>query len=567
MPEATKLEIIKKKITKSQVWNSSHVQSVTAFLAGDHWQKNAGWLGPRPKVTDETATLVNDVLAEIERTFISQNLIAECVSRHVNAVSVEPNITMTITRELGVGADGQPEQPSDDENKRIRLVNAAITNWMDSRKLNDNIIKAVTNAIATGRGVLRLYIPNSSSQVGLDGQPFIPQGELKNVMARIGITSPSPTSAGVLLDMNDDPQAAYLSFLEIDETKLTETKRLEIQTLEGKNTIVEVETQTGFNTARYPLEGVFLTYEINCTALVTPQIVSLQKLVNKTLTMMSKNVDVAGFIESTILNGELPFVEIDDLANPGQKIRKIVGMKSGPAIKNFIAPAQVQLPDGTWTTTPASQHDRLPVQVTTFVDTLYQAETSLYKEFKQLHVLMGNDAGASGRSRIQALNDFRSSVRVTVKALEAAYRWLFAVLVKLAAYFEGNATAYDDLRPMVSITPEIMFVDADEIRVLIEMHEKGLLSRESAMLASQRVTDPQAEREALKREAFEDRGIGDPNKLRDSLANAVANNMMSIEASLLELGYTKEQVPVIVAQIMTESASLQSGVPAQQPGQ
>jgi hypothetical protein len=118
---------------------------------------------------------------------------------------------------------------------------------------------------------------------------------------------------------------------------------------------------------------------------------------------------------------------------------------------------------------------------------------------------------------------------------------------------------------MVSITPEIMFVDADEIRVLIEMHQAGLLSRESAMLASQRVTDPQAEREALKREAFEDRGIGDPNKLRDSLANAVSSNMMSIEASLLELGYTKEQAAVIAAQIMTESASLQSGLPTQQP--
>jgi hypothetical protein len=439
MPSPEKLEIIKKKITKSQAWNSPHVQSVTAFLAGDHWQKNAGWLGPRPKITDETASLVNNVLAEIERTFISQNLIAECVSRHVNAVSVEPNITMTITRELGIGADGQPEQPSDDENKRIRLVNAAITNWMDSRKLNDNIIKAVTSAIATGRGVLRLYIPSSSSQIIENGQPLITRGELKNVMARIGITSPSPTTAGVLLDMNDDPHTAYLSFLDVDETTLAETKRLEIQTLEGQNTLIEVETQNGFNTAKYPLEGVFLIYEINCMALVTPQIVSLQKLVNKTLTMMSKNVDVAGFIESTILNGELPFVEIDDPNNPGQKIRKIVGMKSGPAIKNFIAPAQVQLPDGTWTTTPASQHDRLPVQVTTFVETLAHTEAALYKEFKQLHVLMGNDAGASGRSRIQALNDFRSSVRVTVKALEAAYRWLFGALVKLAAHFEGSA--------------------------------------------------------------------------------------------------------------------------------
>jgi hypothetical protein len=549
------LEAIKKAIREQQsLYATAQNKAVAAYLAGDHWQKGAGWSGPRPSATgDEMAAgVVSTVLAEIERGFVSQNLIAECVSRHVDAVMVEPNISSASTRELGV-VDGKPEQPNQSEAALIQAASSAITAWMDSKKLLAVVEKAVAQAVATGRGVLRLYIPRASVQTGDDGTATIRQGELNEVITQIWVNAPDASMSGVLTDADGVQIGAYLEYLDAEKIM-----RLETQSIENGQTMLRVETKEGFAEAAYPLGGALLTYELTRKPLVTAQIVSLQKLINKIHTMLSRNTDVGGFIERVIENGQLPTIEKIGTNGEIQKIP--VPLKVGAGTVNFIAPYEYEDELGKKQVIPARVNFRDPVPVNTFVESLASTENAVYKEFKQLHVLMGGSAAVSGRSRVQAMNDYRLSVKPTVAMLEGAYRWLFSTVLRLAAHFEGNAERFASLRPVVTLTPEITLPDAEDIRVLLEMHNGGLLSRESAMLQSQKVKDPAAELEMLQTEAVRDRGIGDPNALRDSLTRAVEANAISAVEALIQQGYSKEDAERIVAARAAELAELESGV-------
>ncbi len=549
------LEAIKAAIREKQaLYSTAHNKSVLAFLAGDHWQKGNGWSGPKPQTTvDEMAAgVANTVMGEIERSFVSQNLIGECVSRHVDAVMVEPNISFALTRELGM-VDGQPEKPTTQESDLISAASSAITKWMDTKELLSVVQKAASQAVATGRGVLRLYIPRQAVQTDENGVATIPQGELEQVITQIAINAPDANSAGVLMDADGVKIGAYLEF--VDNQKIS---RLESQVIENGQTVVRLETATGFQEAAYPLGGAFLTYELNRAPLVTPQIVSLQKLINKIHTMLSRNTDVGGFIERVIENGQLPTIEKLDSDGVVQKIP--VPLKVGAGTVNFIAPYEYEDDSGKKSFIPARVNYRDPVPVNTFVDSLTSTERAMYKEFKQLHVLMAGDAGASGRSRVQAMNDSRLCVKPTVAMIEGAYRWLFGTVLRLAAHFEGNAERFAALRPVVTLNPEISMPDAEDIRVLLEMHEGGFISRESGMLGTGKIKDPAAEVERLRLEAVRDRGIGDPNALRDSLTRAVEANAISAVESLVQQGYSPDDAQRIVAARAAEIAALESGV-------
>jgi hypothetical protein len=552
----SELEMIKKAILKQQgVWNTKNVQMVQKYLDGDHWQNGDGWSGPKPEITEASSGVVSKVMSEIERGFVSQNIIAECVSRHTDVCVVEPNFSMTLARELGTGEDGKPEQPTRNEQALIREASTALTNWFDSKEIMAIMQKAVSEAISTGRGVLRLYVPRAATVADETGATIVLRGTLDQTIQSVYLSSPAPTSAGVLKDVDGNSNRAYFKFLDpVDET----SERLEAQALEGTDTVVSLETNSSILEVRYPLAGVLLSYELQRPAIVSPQIVSLQKLINKTHTMLSRNTDVGGFIERTIENGQLPTVtKIDE---NGQEVQIPIPLKVGAGTVNFIAPYIYENEIGQKTAIPARMNYRDPVPIDTFEGTLRVTERAVYKEFKQLHITMSGDGNASGTSRIQAMNDFRTSVKPTVTMLEKAYRWLFGTALRLAAHFEGNADRFNELRVTVTVTPELSILTAEEIQVIIEMFTAGLISRASAIEKIRLIHDAEAERLRMRIEAREDKALGDQNAIRDSLTRAVEANAMSAKQALIDLGSTPEDASRIILERQGEMAAFESGV-------
>jgi hypothetical protein len=553
---SNELETIKKAIQKQQgVWNTKHIQCVKKYMNGDHWQNGEGWSGPKPEITDVSSSVVSKVMSEIERGFVSQNMILECVSRHVDVCVVEPNFNMTLMRELGMDENGKSEEPMNAEQALIKEANAALTSWFDTKDIMATMNKAVTHAVSVGRSVLRLYIPRAATVADETGATMVLRGDLKDTIQSVYLSAPDPMNAGVLKDFDGNPTRAYFKFIDpTDET----TERLEAQSLENNETIVTLETATGLAEARYPLNGMLLTYELQRPELVSPQIISQQKMVNKTYTMLSRNIDVGGFIERTIENGQLP--TITKLDENGNEQQIPVPLKVGAGTVNFVAPYIYENELGQKTAIPASIKYRDPVPVDTFEGTLKMNERALYKEFKQLHITMTGDGSASGTSRIQAMNDFRASVNPTVTMLEKAYRWLFGTALQLAAHFEGNAERFKELRVSVSVTPELSALTAEEIRVIIEMFKEGLMSRASAIEKIRMIQDAESERLKMRIEAREDRLLGDQNAIRDSLTRAVEANVMSAKQALIDIGNTPEDASRIVLERQGEVAALESGV-------
>ncbi|NJK45031.1 MAG: hypothetical protein HC933_12770, partial [Pleurocapsa sp. SU_196_0] len=564
---AAQLETIKRAISRQQTaYSVDFTKSIRAFLSGDHWQDGAGWSGPRPKFAagdTKGAEEAARVLNEIQRTFVSQNLIGECAVRHADSVATEPSVGVSLRRELGTDHSGTPEQPTDEEKARMREANAAITAWMDARDLMRHVHTAVKHTVSTGRGVLRLFIPASATEVDATGARFVPRATLEEVITRVYLHAPDPESAGVTVDIDGNPQYAYLYFKDLEDKT-----RLELQYTEGQRTVIAIEGQDGaYQEVQYPLAGALLTYEMTRASLFTPQVVSLQKLINKVHTMLSRNTDTAGFLERTIENGVPPGHEEQDPNRPNDPDARVfirTPYQTGAGVTNFLAPYVFDDGKGNKVAIPARANFREPVSVNTFVDSIENTERAFYKEVKQLHVLLSGDASSSGRSRQQAMNDYRSSLRPTVDALNGAMRWLFNTVLRLGAHFAGDAERFAGLRAVATTRPEVTFVDGDEIRTLIEMHAAGLISRESAMLATQRVTDPQAERAALKTESLEDRGIGDANKRRDSISQAVQVGLYSQAAGLRELGVADTDVQRIIDERLTETAALEAGIGAGQ---
>src|SRR5687768_12346561 len=75
----TKVETINGRSTKRR---SEGAIANTLFYDGDHWQNGNGWIGAKPLVTHG----LNQTLLQIKEAFVSENVIAEVVDRHIGGI-------------------------------------------------------------------------------------------------------------------------------------------------------------------------------------------------------------------------------------------------------------------------------------------------------------------------------------------------------------------------------------------------------------------------------------------------------------------------------------------------
>jgi hypothetical protein len=536
--------------------HTGHLETVRKMLAGDHWLEGAGWTGPQPTESDKAA----EVLRLIERVFVSRNLIGEVCIRHRDAVAGDEGAwDFTVRRELGVtfGEDNTPtpEKTTEAEDALITEANAAMTAWWDSSGVWAEIQDAVLNLVAQGRGVIRLYIPREETVEQSDGSFIVPKADLETVIKSIYVVSADPESAGEVRSDERVRQGAFFTF----KDDLSSADRREYQYVDKKEgvTYIGLETGSEFDSIGYKIGGNLLIFEMVAPMLVSPQVVSQQKNINKYYTMMSRNNDVAGFVERTILNAQMPGAYTKN--DKGEEIFVPGRYTAGAGITNFVAPYSYENPDGTKSYIPSSIDFRDPVPVTTFTESIASTKHALYDEVKQSHILISGDATASGRSREQATNDFRTSLRPTVTQLEACLRWMLETTLRLASVLAGTPGKFDALRPNVQARIIVTQPSAADIDVDIKLVDKGLMSRENAMTRSGRVQDTAAERVRLRLEAREDRGIGDPNVLRDSVAGAVTAGLFSQSGGLRELGFSEQEASKIVDEHHAETSALDTG--------
>ncbi len=460
-----------------------------SLFAGDHWAGGAGWTGPLPfGSTDQLTTLI---VTEVERTFVSRNLARDVVERHRNGIAGrEPLWNLVPRRGLKKG-----EKPTAEEQARIDEYSAAITDWWDENGAWPAVQAALDTALWSGAGHLRLFISaHDLDELDPDEQGRPRRGirtgtTLSEAMRRIQVHAPAWNQAGVVRDRDDRIVGAVHSWQ--DEQGQT---HWEVHERSGQSTVLHPDLLGGGTDAEgsppvtYPVPGLFL-YELRLPRIITDSIQRLSKFVNKTLTMGSRNIDLGGFTETTILNAQRPEgrFEPDPDAPGGKRWKRAENHLKGAGAVNYINGFEKfrvdpetgkKVTDGV-TTPSVIYKDPTPFQV--FQDSLNTARMLIYDEARQLHVLITGDATANGISRQQAVNDFLSSLEPTRIQLEHLLRWLLDTVLRAALFLIGQTDAAKDLRVRVQARTSAVQPTPAEVDTAIKLHEKGLISEEEAM--------------------------------------------------------------------------------------
>lgn len=512
-----------------------------AFYDGDHWQDTDGWVGPRPKQTAEGYEIV---MSEIERGFVSANVIRELVLRHANGVlGHEPGWSFRLKRKLGkvpvtdpqtgepvLNIDGTPkmedDKPTAEEQAILDEANNALVAWWDKREVLTELQRAVVSALLTKRGPLRLFVP-----AGLrDTAGQIPrQTDLEGAFEYIYLQAPAYDEATVALDDLTMQRCGAFSFQTVTalENELGEpiaqtantnsNSRVEICYVDGEDTVIRILKQANIENTdpnagieaefRYRLGKRLLMTEIDRPELISEQIRQSQKLVNMALTMAQRNVVLGGFLATILLNAQIPGEWVDDPASPEGRRFVPNPLKLGAGTVTYISGVPRQNPDGSVTTTTPAVQFRDPVSVTTFRDTKSMAEETMLREAHQLHALLSGDATASGESRRQAMADFVTDLITTASRVNPVGRWVCETALALAALFMGEPGKYDILEASFDTRVDPGPVPADEQTLAIALYNAKLMPREIAMLRVG-AEDPDAWVEMLREEREESMAYG-----------------------------------------------------------
>lgn len=493
-----------------QTTRRKELQELERFILQDQWAAGRGWTGPNPVDLDQKQETA--FLDLVERQFVSRNILSEVITRHRDGVlSREPSWSLGVDAPRG-------------RKTLIAEAETALTKWWDETGAHQALQEAVRTlmfaAEASRRGEppahatspLRLFIRSQSITNGI-----IPKrATLEEALNDLRVHAAAPYAAGVIRNLDGDPIATQYAYKDEDGTDLVEITgvagtlreygvELPIDAHEDATVVLVTDSMSGNvrEAAAYDLNGRLLMHEMRREPLINESAISLQKLVNKTWTMMSHNMDVAGFTERTFLNAQMPGKWVDADGHPTTPENGVRFVPDelfvGAGATNFISGLPQVDADGNVRYAPPSVQYRDPVPPVAFTDTIEAARAGIYEEAKQLHVLISGDATSSGRSRVQAANDFVASLELTSAQVAYATRWLLSTALSLASVLMGQPGRYEELRP--TVTPRLAAVQptAEDIASTIAKLDASLISVQTAR-SEVGVEDVDAERELVEQD-------------------------------------------------------------------
>jgi hypothetical protein len=492
-----------------------HLVANRAFVRGDHWQGSLGWVGPLLAAGDATANAA--FLVMLERTFVSQNVMGEGVGRHVGGVvGQEPAWDM-------VSEEAPPETNEGEEELADPLqveADEALTTWWDKRNLLRLFQQVTTRLLydADDKGGARAYL-RFCIPVGRLINGMVPvQPTLEAALDFLWLAVPEPEEATTVMDLDTMQEAGVFSYKRGEETFVELT-----YLIETGETVVRLmrSSQEGAGQEMiYDLGGRLWHHQLERSAFLTPQVRQLQKLLNKEWTVLSRNLDTAGFVAEFFLDSSPPGTWSKEADGTPKFTPEPLQMGSGSV--NFVGPSVTEDEKGNVRYGNPTYVSRQPVNVATFTQSLDTTRGALMEELYQSHTLITGDAIASGKSRVQALADYILSLRETKQALDAAIRWVLETALALGAVFMGQPGRYEALRAEANCRLDVGPVDPETMRMVIDLVDAELLSRETGM-GRVGVDDPAAEKERIAQERAE-RMATIPAPLRENAESAAQGN-------------------------------------------
>jgi hypothetical protein len=482
-----------------------------AFVEGDDWRDGKNWTGPQFEGTTKLSTALKKA---IEREFASIGTVKSTARRHRRGVVGRIPGWQITSRNAPVDPDAElPKEIQDLIGEAQKILNEF---WKNSR-VHRTVKEFVDDYLAVNRAILRLFFVQSG-----DGENGVDVAETVEAAVRlIHLFKEKPEQGIVVFDKETLQKSSFFRYekggVQYIEQCYIEDGMTIFRTLTGDGYLqqkaaavvapyLEKQTEDEQSPVELPLGGKLLVFEIKGNGFITPAMCSQQKLQNKAATMMSHNLDTAGFRSTMIINGMPPgeFKEID-----GKKVFVPFeeGIEFGAGQITYVSGVPTVEKDAQKDTVKTSYstpgvHESEPVSVTTFADTIREAGDAILEDADQKHVTVGGDVEASGESLRQRREDYAGSLEDTKSDLDDVMSEVLEAVLALVAYLMNAPDKYKDLQVTFNAILNAGPVSIEDRSQATAEADGGYRTKESAMELIG-ITDPDAMAAAVKKQQEE----------------------------------------------------------------
>jgi hypothetical protein len=531
---------------------SPSAQITLKYLGGDYWQNMDAWAGTRPPLDAGNREVVE---AELARMFVPQPLIEEATRRHADGVvGHEPAFEYVLSRALQ-----EDEEPTPTESADLEESNAAVGAWWDARDGHETLGEFTSQLISTGRAALRVFVP--SGLLSEDGR-LLQSKDWKSALDAIYLECPAPESAAVHVDR---ATMRPLSIFVYKETVTREGKEVEVERVEisfvderGQTVIriLEEDVIIEGGEAIQDLGGELYVDTAELPPLISPAAHKLQNALNVINSMILKNGDLAGFRERNYINLQRPkkSVPAPTEADPNATVLEDADVEVGADAANFLVGVTYKDVDGNPKMATGSVVISDPVSPEPLITAAERFERGFYQAVSQLHVLISGDATASAVSRVQARADFVQSLLKTKPKIEGVLRSRLRAVLLLAAFLaddKEHLKRFKELRVRVDCRLDPGPMTPDEKRALLELHEGGMISRETAQTLLG-IEDLDGEQQKLQNEQESSQ---EWKKNQATIAQLWSAAGAGVEEAAIEAGVDAERAAAMARSDFVEGAS------------
>lgn len=521
-------------------------KTAALFVDGDHWQGGAGWIGPRPLKGDDG---FQEMMSDLETGFTSRNATAEVCDRHTaGVVGHEPSWHLTPRRSI---ADG--DQPNPGEQALIDEAEAALTEWWDKRRLAETIYESTFRMLYARRSQLRIYVPpgllTQQTQTNGDGEDesvtVLQVRDFADALDKLYVELPPLGMSTVVTDPATQRDIGI--YVQKDDAGRVSAELTYLGDTSDANgvypTVIRTVGAAG-GEATFTLGGRITIYEAARDPLVTEQVMELQRALNLALSILPRDLVTGAFLERVITNAMLPGEWVDDDTSPGGKRYKPEPYNTGAGTTNFLTGISAEDPlTGKQTVASPGVYWRAPIEVRAPVEGAAECYAQILGECNQLHVLLGDQAVPSGRSRTEARADHVAALRRTARVEERRGRWLLETALAMAEALAGEPGRYTSvLRVVYEVRLDAGPVDPAERLQIAQEVKDGLRSRQSGQSAIG-ITDVDAENTAIASQPGADLAL--IRSQAEAMAPLIFNGA-TLEGAARLVGMTDEQIELLL---------------------
>lgn len=441
------------------------------YAVGDHWQAGAGYTGP--KLPDDHP-LYNDWLTEMERIFVSRDVLSEIRKRERWALTGKA-WTWSLQ-------DAENKPLAEAEATELRTY---IEDWMKEKQIISTIADAIEKSSwagdqgQDGRGVLRFFIP----QERLDEGGNMKAENLGQALQLIELEAPDPATAVVFSDADSAyEKVGFISWKEEKGGK--EFERAEIvyvneQGLTVLENLIDSDLVTS-DMVEFNLLKSLTMYQFDRPLLIDRSQRSMQKFLNHSMTAFQAAVGGAAWPEDFFL-GLLPpgtWVEQGD----GELVFQPEPLKRGPGRSHFMQPATVVDEDGGEKAIAAAKHVRTdPVSPHLFTAAESSIVANMLSSAFQGYTLLTGLAQASGEKLQLAKGDFEASATDMANETRLMVSWVIETALALAEHILGGSSEPSGTNAYVEVQIDTGIVTMEHKLLLSQLRTDAFISHETAL--------------------------------------------------------------------------------------